>query len=174
MEGTSDEQCYHFRRARRPRQLERHAIAASGRRISRMMRKNGLVSAYSSKKAPAFWLKAKRGPAAEPTRQALRRARAPRPCRKRPDVRAHRTEAELRLPVGRPLQPRDHRALGRQPARLRPDEGGVRHRGPLSDIEAFHTDRGSEFANVSSIDEMIEVFGIERSLSEKGCPYDNA
>lgn len=44
---------------------------------------------------------------------------------------------------------------------------------PLSDIRVFHTDRGSEFAN-ASIDEMLEVFGIERSLSGKGCPYDNA
>lgn len=25
-----------------------------------------------------------------------------------------------------------------------------------------------------AIDEMLEVFGIERSLSRKGCPYDNA
>lgn len=44
---------------------------------------------------------------------------------------------------------------------------------PLSDIRIFRTDRGSEFAN-ASIDEMLEVFGIERSLSEKVCPYDNA
>lgn len=44
---------------------------------------------------------------------------------------------------------------------------------PLSDIQFFHTDRGSEFAN-ASIDEMLEAFGIERSLSKKGCPYDNA
>lgn len=44
---------------------------------------------------------------------------------------------------------------------------------PLSDIQVFHTDRGSEFAN-AAIDEMLEVFGIEGSLSEKGCPYDNA
>lgn len=50
MEGASDEQCYHFRRARRPRPLERRAIVASGRRISRIMMKNGLVSAYSSTK----------------------------------------------------------------------------------------------------------------------------
>ena len=44
---------------------------------------------------------------------------------------------------------------------------------PLSDIEVFHTDRGSEFDN-ARIDEMLEVFGIRRSLSRKGCPYDNA
>lgn len=33
--------------------------------------------------------------------------------------------------------------------------------------------RGSEFDN-AKIDEMLDVFGIERSLSRKGCPYDNA
>lgn len=44
---------------------------------------------------------------------------------------------------------------------------------PISDIEVFHTDRGSEFDN-GQIDEMLEVFGIKRSLSKKGCPYDNA
>lgn len=45
--------------------------------------------------------------------------------------------------------------------------------GNLSNIEYFHTDRGSEFKNYS-IDEMLEAFGISRSLSAKGTPYDNA
>lgn len=44
---------------------------------------------------------------------------------------------------------------------------------PISDIEVFHTDRGSEFDN-AQIDEMLEVFEVRRSLSKKGCPYDNA
>ncbi len=44
---------------------------------------------------------------------------------------------------------------------------------PISDIEVFHTDRGSEFDN-AEIDLMLEALGIERSLSAKGCPYDNA
>lgn len=44
---------------------------------------------------------------------------------------------------------------------------------PISDIEVFHTDRGSEFDN-AQIDEMLEAFDIKRSLSKKGCPYDNA
>ena len=43
----------------------------------------------------------------------------------------------------------------------------------IGDIDVFHTDRGSEFCN-SEISEMLEVFGIEHSLSKKGCPYDNA
>ena len=44
---------------------------------------------------------------------------------------------------------------------------------PISDIEAFHTDRGSELDN-AGIDPMLEAFGIERSPSAKGRPYDNA
>src|SRR5699024_9450007 len=43
----------------------------------------------------------------------------------------------------------------------------------LNRLELFHTDRGSEFKN-QLIDDALEAFGIERSLSEKGTPYDNA
>ena len=44
---------------------------------------------------------------------------------------------------------------------------------PVSVIEVFHTDCGSEFDN-AEIDLMLEAFGVERSLSAKGCHYDNA
>jgi transposase InsO family protein len=40
-------------------------------------------------------------------------------------------------------------------------------------IQMFHTDRGSEFNN-QIIDEVLDAFKIRRSLSLKGCPYDNA
>lgn len=40
-------------------------------------------------------------------------------------------------------------------------------------VKIFHTDRGSEFNN-KIIDNMLKAFNIERSLSHKGCPYDNA
>ena len=43
----------------------------------------------------------------------------------------------------------------------------------LNEIEVFHTDRGSEFDN-EKIDVMLKTFNIKRSLSKKGCPYDNA
>ncbi len=43
----------------------------------------------------------------------------------------------------------------------------------LSQIKIFHTDRGNEFKN-QIIDEILDTFNIERSLSMKGCPYDNA
>lgn len=43
----------------------------------------------------------------------------------------------------------------------------------LRNVVYFHTDRGSEFDNYL-IDEVLEYYGIKRSLSNKGCPYDNA
>jgi transposase InsO family protein len=43
----------------------------------------------------------------------------------------------------------------------------------LKKIQLFHTDRGSEFDN-ALIDELLDTFAINRSLSLRGCPYDNA
>ena len=43
----------------------------------------------------------------------------------------------------------------------------------LSKVSIFHTDRGNEFNN-KLLDELLETFNIERSLSNKGNPYDNA
>lgn len=46
-------------------------------------------------------------------------------------------------------------------------------KGNLKKIKIFHSDRGSEFNN-QFIDEALAGFGIKRSLSRKGNPYDNA
>lgn len=43
----------------------------------------------------------------------------------------------------------------------------------LEKIQVFHTDRGKEFKN-RVLDETLKTFHIRRSLSMKGCPYDNA
>ncbi len=43
----------------------------------------------------------------------------------------------------------------------------------LNQIQIFHTDRGNEFKN-TLIENTLLTFGIKRSLSMKGCPYDNA
>jgi len=43
----------------------------------------------------------------------------------------------------------------------------------LRRIHIFHTDRGSEFKN-QAVEQILDAFGIERSLSTKGNPYDNA
>ena len=45
--------------------------------------------------------------------------------------------------------------------------------GNLFEIHMFHTDRGREFDN-ALIDGLLGSFQISRSLSMKGCPYDNA
>lgn len=45
--------------------------------------------------------------------------------------------------------------------------------GDLNTVNIFHTDRGKEFDN-HAIDELLDTFEIERSLSRKGNPYDNA
>lgn len=44
---------------------------------------------------------------------------------------------------------------------------------PLDKINIFHTDRGNEFKN-KMIENLLSTFDITRSLSAKGCPYDNA
>ena len=43
----------------------------------------------------------------------------------------------------------------------------------LRKIEIFHTDRGNEFKN-HMIENLLDTFEINRSLSKKGYPYDNA
>jgi transposase InsO family protein len=43
----------------------------------------------------------------------------------------------------------------------------------LRKINIFHTDRGSEFKN-RVVEDILEAFGISRSLSAKGTAYDNA
>lgn len=43
----------------------------------------------------------------------------------------------------------------------------------LNNFSIFHTDRGCEFKN-HLIDDLLKQFNIKRSLSAKGCPYDNA
>ena len=97
---------------------------------------------------------------------------------------------------------RNHKDIPQQPGLLRytEDQAGARRQGcieetyrqcdekyglvskytqwqfkrqPLDGIAILHTDRGSEFKN-ECIDRIIKAFGIRRSLSRKGCPYDNA
>ena len=43
----------------------------------------------------------------------------------------------------------------------------------LEKISIFHIDRGNEFKN-KLIEKTLDTFNIKRSLSMKGCPYDNA
>ncbi len=42
----------------------------------------------------------------------------------------------------------------------------------LTKVKLFHSERGKEFDNALIV-EMLEAFGIARSLSQAGCPFDN-
>jgi len=46
-------------------------------------------------------------------------------------------------------------------------------KGNLNQVQLFHTDQGSEFNN-RLMANALKTFGIQPSMSLKGCPYDNA
>lgn len=92
----------------------------------------------------------------------------------RPHLRARRRLPAPRLPLVGPCNREavGHSAGGRRGARL--VKAAFATPGlPISGIEVSRTDRGSE-PDDAEIDLMLEAFGVERSLSAKGCPYDDA
>lgn len=156
------------------RALAREGIVASRRRIKRIMNQKGLVSAYTRKKY-------------KPRSAKASEAEAPNVLDREFDGYPPHTHIVSDLTYVRvggkwnyvcllvDLHNREivgHAASGRKDARL--VKAAFATLGfPLTDIDVFHTDRGSEFAN-SDIDELLEAFDIRRSLSRKGNPYDNA
>lgn len=150
----------------------RRGVVASRRRISRIMRENGLSSAHGRKR-----FKARPGKPNE--------AELPNVPDRSFDGCAPRTHACGDPACVRVGGPRRHAcpstpATGRSSAARREAARGRLVKAafatpgfPISDIEVFHTDRGGE-PDDAEIDLMLEAFGIERSLSAKGCPYDNA
>lgn len=155
--------------------LARRGKTASRRRIGRILRANGLACVRRNSRPNG----AKGAPAnASPLPNIASRAfdgRRPRThiCSDLTYVRAGGRWRYACLPVG--LYNREivgHAASERKDARLARAAFATLEF-PISNIEVFHTDRGSEFDN-AQIDELLEVFGIRRSLSAKGCPYDNA
>ena len=154
--------------------LERAGITASRRRICRIMRENGLSSAYSGR-APKGGDRPVQPPSAENVLTRSFDGHAPRAhvAADLAYVRAGGSWCYVCLLVD--LYNREivgHSAGSSKGAKL-VKAAFATLEFPISDIEVFHTDRGSEFDN-AEIDLMLETFGIERSLSAKGCPYDNA
>ena len=92
------------------------------------------------------------------------------------NVLAIRTVTASKRIVAETLKRLSVLAAGGAPARMTPIERLAAFAAldlPLTDIQVFHTDRGGEFDN-TRIDELLRVFGVKRSLSRKGDPYDNA
>ncbi|OUP06198.1 transposase [Collinsella sp. An2] len=154
--------------------LERRGVVASRRRISRVMRENGPSSAYGGKRFKAHPGKPNE---AEPPNVLDRSfdGHAPRThvCSGLAYVRAGGSWCYVCLlvdPCNREIV--GHSAGSGKGAEL--VKAAFATPGfPISDIEVSRTDRGSEFDN-AEIDLMLEAFGIERSLSAKGCPHDDA
>lgn len=154
--------------------LERRGITASRRRITRIMHENNLISVYSKKKY-------------RQTYNQVNEAHIPNIIDREFNGYAPHTHIVSDLTfvrVGRKwnyicllidLYNREivgHAVAEHKDAKL-VKAAFATLKFSLFDIEVFHTDRGSEFDNLA-IDEMLEVFNIKRSLSKKGCPYDNA
>ena len=154
--------------------LERRGVVASRRRISRIMRENGLSSAYGSKRFKAH----PGSPNEAELPNVLDRSfdgYAPRThvCSDLTYVRAGGSWCYVCLLV----DPCNREAVGYSAGRCRGAQlvkAAFATPGfPISDIEVSRTDRGSEFDNAEA-DLMLEAFGIERSLSAKGRPHDDA
>ena len=154
--------------------LERRGVVASRRRISRIMRENGLSSAHGRKR-----FKAHPGKPNE--------AEPPNVLDRPFDGHAPRTHACSDLACARAggswcyvclladLHSREivGRSAGSSKGAKLVKAAFAALEFPIPDIEVSRTDRGSELDN-AEIDLMLEAFGIERSLSAKGRPYDNA
>ena len=152
----------------------RAGVTASRRRIRRMMRDNGLASAYGRKKFKSH--------PGRPNEAELPNVVARRFGGREPRTHACSDLTYVRVGGGWNyvclLVDLHNREVVGHSAGPRKDADPVRSafatlEFPISDISVFHTDRGSEFDNVK-IDGMLDALGIERSLSKKGCPYDNA
>lgn len=160
------------RRAKAP--LERRGVVASRRRVSRIVREGGLSSAHGRKRS-----KARPGkPNEAELPNVLDRSfdgHAPR-TRVRSDLACARAGGSWRcacLPVDLYSRGIVGRSAGGGKGAKLAKAAFATLEFPISDIEAFHADRGSELDNVE-VGLMLEAFGIERSLSAKGCPYDSA
>lgn len=154
--------------------LGRRGVVASRRRISRIMRGNGLSSAYGRKRFKAHPGKPNE---AEPPNAPDRSfdGYAPR-THVRSDlayVRAGGSWRHVCLLVDLCNRETVGRSAGSSKGAKLVKAAFATLEFPISDIEVSRADRGSGFDN-AEIDLMLETFGIERSLSAKGCPYGNA
>lgn len=154
--------------------LARAGVTASRRRIARIMRECGLAGAHPGRPPAARRPRPNRADLPNVVDRVFD-GRAPRThiCSDLTYVRVGSRRCYVCLLVD--LYNREivgHAASDRKDARLAKSAFATAPF-PLFDIEVSHTDRGSEFGN-AEIDELLEVLGIEQSLSRRGRPYDNA
>lgn len=152
----------------------RRGVVASRRRISRIMRGSGLSSAYGRRRFRAHPGKPDEAePPNVPDRPFDGCAPRAHACSDPTYVRAGGSRCCVRPLVdpcnGETVGHSAGSSKGAKPVKAAFATPGF----PISDIGVSRTDRGSESGN-AEIDLMLEAFGIERSPSAEGCPYDNA
>lgn len=154
--------------------LERRGVVASRRRISRIMRENGLSSAYGRKRFKAHPGK----PNEAELPNVLDRSfdgYAPRThvCSDLTYVRAGGSWRCVRLLVDLCNREIVGCSRGRRKDARLVEAAFSNVAFPLAAIEAFRSDRGPEFCN-GDVDALLSAFGIERPVSRPGNPCDNA
>ena len=150
------------------------AYAMPRRRIGNIMREQGMTSAYARGRSEPHGTRADEARLANlPDRGSDGYAPHTHPAGDLTYVRVGGDWAYVCLPAGLA----DRGIAGHSAGRAR-DAGLVLGAFatldfPPADVQVFRTDRGGGFGN-TGIDEPLDVFGIRRSLSRKGDPYDNA
>ena len=154
--------------------LERRGVTASGRRIVNIMKRRGMTSAYARRTSEPHKTRADEAGLANILGRELDGYRP----------RTHLASDLTYVRVGGewayvcPLIDLANRGIAGHSADTSRTAGPVMAAFatldfPLTEVEVFHTDRGSESDN-ARIDELLDVFDIRRSPSGKGDPYDNA
>ena len=154
--------------------LERKGVTASRRRIGNIMREQGMTGAYARGRSEPHGTRADEARLANlPDRGSDGYAPHTHPADDLTYVRVGGDCAYVCLLAGLA----DRGIAGHSAGRTRDASlvlGAFATLDfPPADVQVFHTDRGGEFDN-TRIDEPLDVFGIKRSLSHKGNPYDNA
>lgn len=169
-----DENRHVYGQRKLKRVLHRKGLAASRRRIGRIMRKRGLVSAYTRKKYRVHATKSNES--ASPNLLARNfSGHVPGACVVSDLTYVRVGERWSYICLLLDLGARE--IIGFSADKHKDAElvkkAFASVKGNLLNIRMFHTDRGSEYDNIL-IDNLLAGFHISRSLSIRGCPYDNA
>ena len=169
-----DENRHVYGQRKLKRVLHRKGLVVSRRRIGRIMRKRGLVSAYTRKKYRVHATKSNES--ASPNLLARNfSGHVPGACVVSDLTYVRVGERWSYICLLLDLGARE--IIGFSADKHKDAElvkkAFASVKGNLLNIQMFHTDRGSEFDNIL-IDDLLAGFQISRSLSIKGCPYDNA
>ena len=154
--------------------LERAGGTASRRGIRRVMRENGLASAYAGR-APRGGARPAQPPSAGNVLARGLDGRAPRThvAADLTYARAGGSWCYVRLLAVLCNRETAGCSCGRRKDARLVKAAFSNAAFPLAAIEVFHSDRGSEFCN-GEVDAPLSAFGVEGSVSRPGNPCDNA